>query len=75
MTTLTNKDRVQVINSRMKSLEYNKYNVEIDIIVENAKALPSSQSILVLNSSLGDVDAQIAALNTELALYPVVEEE
>ena len=37
MTTLTNADKVNIINSKMKNLVYTKYNLDLDIIIENAK--------------------------------------
>lgn len=72
-TLLTNADKVQIINSRLKSLAYNKYNIEIDLIVENAKTTPSTASISALNDSMSEVNSQISALNAELANYPVEE--
>ena len=73
-TQLTNEDKVQVINSRLKSLAYSKYNIEIDLIVENAKATPLTASISALNNSMSEVELQISALTAELAKYPVEEE-
>jgi len=73
-TLLTNSDKAQVISSRLKSLAYNKYNIEIDLIVENAKATPSTVSVSALNNSMDEVDSQISALTAELAKYPVEEE-
>ena len=34
MTTLTNADKAQVINSRLKNLLYVKYNLDVDKIVK-----------------------------------------
>jgi hypothetical protein len=73
-TLLTNADKAQVINSRLKSLAYNKYNIEIDLIVENAKDAPSTASISALNNSMSEVNLQISALSAELVKYPVEEE-
>lgn len=73
MTTLTNEDKAQVINARLKSLAYNKYNLDIDLIIENAKSSPSASSIATFNGLISEVNLQIAALTTELARYPVEE--
>jgi hypothetical protein len=73
MTTLTNADRVTIINSKMKNLVYTKYNLDLDIIIENAKVTPSAASISALNSSVAEIVAQIAVLQTELDKYPVEE--
>ena len=73
MTTLTNADRVTIINSKMKNLVYTKYNLDLDIIIENAKVTPSASSVSALNSSIAEIVAQIAVLQTELDKYPVEE--
>lgn len=73
MTTLTNSDRVTIINSKMKNLAYTKYNLDLDIIIENAKVTPSASSVSALNSSVAEIVAQIAVLQTELDKYPVEE--
>ena len=73
MTTLTNADRVTIINSKMKNLVYTKYNLDLDIIIENAKVTPSAASVSALNSSIAEITTQIAALQTELDKYPVEE--
>jgi hypothetical protein len=74
MTTLTNLERVNIINSKMKTLVYTKYNLEVDIIIENAKVTPSAPSVSALNSSISEISAQIAVLQDELDKYPTEEE-
>jgi len=74
MTTLTNSERVNIINSKMKNLVYTKYNLEVDIIIENAKVTPSASSVSALNSSISEISNQIAVLQTELDKYPAEEE-
>ena len=69
MNTLSNEEKLQVINSRIKSLNYNKYNLDKDLIVENAKASPVAATISSLNTSISEVNSQIAALTTEAAKY------
>ena len=73
MTTLTNSDRVTIINSKMKNLAYTNYNLDLDIIIETAKVTPSAASVSALNSSVAEIVAQIAVLQTELDKYPVEE--
>ena len=74
MTTLTNSERVNIISSKMKNLVYTKYNLEVDIIIENAKVTPSAASVSALNSSISEISDQIAVLQTELDKYPAEEE-
>lgn len=73
MTTLTNADKVNIINSKMKNLFYTKYNLDLDIIIENAKVTPSASSVSALNSSIAEIVNQISKLQIELDKYPVEE--
>ena len=73
MTTLTNADKAQIINSRLRNLLYLKYNLDVDKIVENAKSVPVASVIEKYNDSISEVNLQISALTTELAKYPVEE--
>jgi hypothetical protein len=74
MTTLTKADKANLINSRIKGLEYNKYSVDLDLIVENAKSDPDEATVSALESRLLEINNQIAALNTELATVNAIVE-
>ncbi len=74
MSTLTKSDKLQLIESRMRNLEYMKYGLELDIIVENAKSEPVAESITVINESIAEIDDQITALNSELAVVNALTE-
>lgn len=74
MSTLTKSDKLQLIDSRMRGLEYKKYGLELDLVVENAKATPSQEAIDIINESVADIDAQITALNSELAVVNALTE-
>jgi len=65
MTTLTNAEKLSIVNSRIKSLSYTKYGYEIDLIAENARTSPSQTAIDTINASKLDVSAQITALQAE----------
>lgn len=67
MTTLTKQDKLQIISSHIRNLEYRKYGLELDIIVEEAKTTPISEVISKHQESLDEISNQMAALNTELA--------
>lgn len=71
MTLLTNEEKISIINSHIKNLEYNKYNLEISVIEENAKATPVSETLISLNSQISETSAQIVALESELASLTV----
>lgn len=75
MTTLTKTDKIQLIDARMRNLEYRKYGLELDLLVENAKSSPSSESIEVIEASLSELSGQITALNAELDLVNAIVEQ
>lgn len=74
MTTLSKSDKIQLIDSRMRGLEYKKYGLELDLIVENAKASPSQESLTVINTSIQEVEDQVTALNSELVVVNALTE-
>jgi hypothetical protein len=66
MTLLTNEDKASIINSHLKNLEYNKFNIQISLIEENAKTEPNTESVASLNAELTDITSRITALGKEL---------
>lgn len=66
MTILTKADKLQLINSHKRSIEYSKYGLELDIIQENAKSTPNQEEITRLEDLVEDADRQLTALNAEL---------
>jgi len=67
MAALSKEDKLQLINSHMRNLEYRKYGLELDLLVENAKETPNSDVINACTTSIEEIDNQVSALNTELA--------
>jgi peptide methionine sulfoxide reductase MsrA len=67
MTTLTKQDKIQIISSHLRNLEYRKYGIELDIMVEQAKATPVAEALAKHQEYLDEANDQIAVLNTELA--------
>lgn len=67
MTTLSKNDKVQIIESRSRGLEYKKFGLEMDLLVENAKTAPDSEAVLNIESAIEEVSGQLSVLNSELA--------
>jgi hypothetical protein len=67
MTTLTNEDKISLINQHKKNVEFAKYNIELSIIEENAVSEPNAEILSGLNAQVDDFDSKIAALDAELA--------
>jgi hypothetical protein len=67
MTTLSKGDKVQIIESRLRGLEYKKFGLEIDLLVENAKTTPDSEATSNLEDAIQEISGQLSVLNSELA--------
>ncbi len=65
MTILTKTDKLQLITSHQRSLEYSKYGLELDILQENAKSVKNQEEISRLEDLVDEADRQLAALNAE----------
>ena len=63
---LTAEDKIAVINSHIKNINYNKFNAELVIIEENATAEPSAAKISDANVTIAEADAQIVALEAQI---------
>lgn len=74
MTILSKNEKVQIIQSRLRSLEYNKFGLEIDLLVENAKTTPDSESVSNIESAIEEVSGQLSVLNSELAVVNALSE-
>ena len=66
---LTNEEKTSIVNSHLKNLVYNKYNLTISVIEENAKTSPNADTLSSLNSQISEIDDQMAALQAELASF------
>jgi transcriptional regulator NrdR family protein len=64
---LSKEEKIQVINSHQKSLAYSKYNLEIDIMQENAKSTINTSLVENLQLQIEEVVRQLSALDAELA--------
>jgi predicted nucleic acid-binding Zn-ribbon protein len=64
---LGKEEKTQIINSHKRNLAYSKYNLEIDILQENAKSAPSAAGIANIQDQISDINNQISALDAELA--------
>lgn len=63
---LKKEEKAQIISSHIKNLNYQKYNLEIDLLQENAKTSPSQSALENFNTQISEVENQIEALETEL---------
>ena len=62
---LTNDEKINIINSHIKNLVYNKYNVELSLIEENSKPSPDEKNVNTLNEQISQFNLQFIALQAE----------
>ena len=65
--TLTNEEKADIINQRLKSLEYSKFHYEINLVEESAVPEPKIETIDDLTFKLNETNIKIAAVLLELA--------
>lgn len=64
---LTNEEKIGVIESHIKNVQYNKFNAELTIIEENVLEEPNAEAIQRANASIAAADTQITALEAQIA--------
>lgn len=67
MTTLSNEEKISIINQHKKNVEYSKYNLQISLIEENAVTSPDQDTIDSLNDKITEINKKITALDAEIA--------
>ena len=65
MTTLSNVEKISIIDQHIKNLEYKKYNLEISLIEENAVASSDATNFSTLNAQISALSLKLSALQTE----------
>jgi hypothetical protein len=63
---LTADEKIAVINSHIKNINYNKFNAELVIIEENASSSPDATKISDANAGIAEANAQIVALEAQI---------
>lgn len=64
---LTNEEKIGVIESHIKNVQYTKYNAELTLIEENALQSPNADAVQRANSAIANAESQIAALEAQIA--------
>jgi|APGre2960657404_1045060.scaffolds.fasta_scaffold659522_1 hypothetical protein len=67
MSLLTNADKLSVVNQHIKSLDFQIYNTELDLIVANAESPVNSETVSGLNTRLTALNSKRALLEAEAA--------
>lgn len=62
---MSNEDKLSVIASHIKNIQFNKYNAELSLIEEQAVTPQDAEAIAAANAAVSKATAQIAALQAE----------
>ena len=63
---LTTEEKIAVINSHVKNVQYTKYNALISLVAENALETPDAEKVSSANEVIAKADLQLAALQAEI---------
>ena len=61
-TQLSDDEKAQIKIAAKRNLEYQMYALEVDILVENAKASPDASKVAALQAQISEKEDQIAAI-------------
>ena len=64
-TLLTNADKLSVVNQHIKSIDFQLYNLELDLLEANAEASPNAENISSLNVRVTSLTAKRVVLAAE----------
>lgn len=75
MTILSKSEKLTILQQKTKNIEYQKYSLELDILLENASDNPDSDNIKTSNSKLAEIAKKIKILNDEKKIVEEMEED
>jgi len=64
--SLTNEEKIDIVNQHIRNLQLNKYNLSLSVLEESASAVPNQSTIDALQLQINDLDAKISVLTSEL---------
>ena len=63
---LTNEEKAGIISQHKRNIVFNKYNVELSLMEENALTTPNAETLASLTAQVAELDRKLAALDEEL---------
>ena len=64
-TLLTNADKLSVVNQHIKGIDFQLYNLELDLLEANAETSPNAENISSINGRVTSLTAKRAVLAAE----------
>ena len=65
MTTLTNEEKLAIVNQHLKSVDYALYSLSLDLLEAQAATSPDVEQVASINSKITEANAKRTALNAE----------
>jgi hypothetical protein len=65
MTLLTNEDKLNIVNQHIKSIDFQSYNLQLDLIEANAESPVNSESVSTITGRINGLNAKRTALESE----------
>ena len=66
LVSLSSEEKISLINSHIKNIQFTKYNAELSIIEENAAVAPNTETLASFTAIIAKSDAQVLALQAEI---------
>lgn len=63
---LTKEEKIGVIQSHMKNVQYSKYNAQITLVEEGALETPNAENVAAASEVITKADLQLVALQAEI---------
>jgi hypothetical protein len=64
--TITKDEKISIIAQRVRSIEFNKYNLQLALLEENALVSPKADTVSDLTEQIAQADRKLEALDEEL---------
>lgn len=75
MSLLTDADKLNIINQHIKSIDFQIYNSQLDLIEANAESPVNSENVSVINTRISGLNAKRSVLAAEAAPLEAASEE
>jgi hypothetical protein len=66
--TLSTDDKLNIVNQKIRNVEYSKYSVELELRLEGASGNSDAAVVTDLNTQISNLDAKMSILEAEKTL-------
>ena len=63
---LTKEEKIQIIESHKRNLDYTRYNLEVSLLEENARTKVNQVVVDTIQDQINEIDSQKATLDAEI---------